>query len=62
MFVNDVGLLHFSYRRYLEKAIRERFGLSGNPLKLVLRAGTDKRATPPGRALRAGPTSPRVGR
>lgn len=43
MFVNDVGLLHFSYRRYLEKAIRERFGLSGNPLKLVLRAGTDKR-------------------
>jgi GTPase len=43
MFVNDVGLLHFSYRRYLEKAIRERFGLTGNPLKLVLRAGTDKR-------------------
>ncbi len=33
MFVNDVGLLHFSYRRYLEKAIRERFGLAGNPLK-----------------------------
>src|SRR5713101_2724259 len=62
MFVNDVGLLHFSYRRYLEKAIRERFGLSGNPLKLVLRAGTDKRASPPGRALRAGPTSPRLGR
>jgi GTP-binding protein len=44
MFVNDVGLLHFSYRRYLEKAIRERFGLTGNPLKLVLRAGTDRRA------------------
>jgi GTPase len=44
MFVNDVGLLHFSYRRYLEKAIRERFGLAGNPLKLVLRAGTEKRA------------------
>ncbi len=43
MFVNDVGLLHFSYRRYLEKAIRERFGLQGNPLKLVLRAGTDRR-------------------
>jgi GTPase len=44
MFVNDVGLLHFSYRRYLEKAIRERFALAGNPLKLVLRAGTEKRA------------------
>jgi GTPase len=48
LFVNDVGLLHFSYRRYLEKAIRERFGLTGNPLKLVLRAGTDRRA--PGKA------------
>ncbi len=52
MFVNDVGLLHFSYRRYLEKAIRERFGLSGNPLKLVLRAAADKRASPPGAARR----------
>lgn len=38
MFVNDTGLLHFSYRRYLEKKIRDRFGLLGNPLKLVLRA------------------------
>jgi GTP-binding protein len=39
LFVNDTGLLHFSYRRYLEKKIRDRFGLTGNPLKLVLRAG-----------------------
>jgi len=38
MFVNDTNLLHFSYRRYLEKKIRDRFGLVGNPLKLVLRA------------------------
>ena len=38
LFVNDTGLLHFSYRRYLEKKIRDRFGLVGNPLKLVLRA------------------------
>lgn len=38
LFVNDTGLLHFSYRRYLEKKIRDRFGLIGNPLKLVLRA------------------------
>ncbi|HEY6876125.1 MAG TPA: ribosome biogenesis GTPase Der [Candidatus Dormibacteraeota bacterium] len=43
LFVNDVGLLHFSYRRYLEKKIREQFGLTGNPLKLVLRAGKDKK-------------------
>ena len=39
MFVNDTGLLHFSYRRYLENRIRDRFGLIGNPLKLVLRSG-----------------------
>jgi GTPase len=39
LFVNDTGLLHFSYRRYLEKKIRERFSLRGNPLKLVLRSG-----------------------
>jgi len=39
MFVNDTELLHFSYRRYLEKKVRDRFGLLGNPLKLVLRAG-----------------------
>jgi GTP-binding protein len=54
MFVNDVGLLHFSYRRYLEKAIRERFGLNGNPLKLVLRAGTDRRAPAKPRAKARG--------
>jgi GTP-binding protein len=43
LFVNDTGLLHFSYRRYLENKIRDRFGLAGNPLRLVLRAGEDKR-------------------
>jgi predicted GTPase len=46
MFVNDTGLLHFSYRRYLEKKVRERFGLLGNPLKLVLREGTGKPKAP----------------
>ena len=49
LFVNDTGLLHFSYRRYLEKKVRNRFGLTGNPLKLVLRADKDKSAPPPGR-------------
>jgi len=37
LFVNDVNLLHFSYRRYLENRLRERFGFQGNPLRLVLR-------------------------
>ena len=44
LFVNDTGLLHFSYRRYLEKKIRDRFGLIGNPLKLVLRSDSAKTA------------------
>jgi GTP-binding protein len=43
LFVNDVGLLHFSYRRYLEHKIRDRFGLVGNPIKLVLRSDAGKR-------------------
>ncbi len=44
LFVNDTGLLHFSYRRYLEKKIRDRFGLMGNPLKLVLRSEESRRS------------------
>jgi GTP-binding protein len=42
LFVNDTGLLHFSYRRYLENRIRDRFGLAGNPLRIVLRAREDR--------------------
>src|SRR5438128_7133116 len=69
LFVNDTGLLHFSYRRYLEKKVRERFGLAGNPLKLVLRSEESRRTrartakAPSGRDPRsgrklAGPTPP----
>ncbi len=36
-FVNDPTLLHFSYRRYLENKLREEFGFSGIPLKLVFK-------------------------
>jgi len=46
MFVNDTGLLHFSYRRYLEHKIRDRFGLAGNPLRLVLRSGGERKKSP----------------
>jgi GTP-binding protein len=38
LFVNDVTLLHFSYRRYLENRLRERFGFAGNPIRIVLRS------------------------
>src|SRR5437867_8580987 len=46
LFVNDTNLLHFSYRRYLEKKVRERFGLVGNPLRLVLRSEEARRSRP----------------
>jgi len=36
-FVNDPKLLHFSYQRYLENKLREAFGFSGTPLKLVFK-------------------------
>jgi GTP-binding protein len=52
LFVNDTGLLHFSYRRYLEKKIRDRFGMFGNPLKLVLRSDTQKGAGAARKAVR----------
>ena len=37
LFVNDLELLHFSYRRYLENQLRAAFGLEGSPLRIVLR-------------------------
>lgn len=33
--VNNPTLVHFSYRRYLENSLRDRFDLWGTPLKLV---------------------------
>lgn len=36
-FVNDVRLVHFSYERYLENRIRERYGFLGTPLRLAFR-------------------------
>jgi GTP-binding protein len=33
-FVNDAGLVHFSYRRYLENKLRRAFGFAGTPIRL----------------------------
>lgn len=40
-FVNDPELVHFSYRRFLENRLRERFGFMGTPVRLVFRARRD---------------------
>lgn len=36
-FVNDRRLVHFSYQRYLENRIRERWGFEGTPIRLIFR-------------------------
>lgn len=41
VFVNDPAIIHFSYRRYLEKAIREAFDFEGTPVKVVFKARGD---------------------
>lgn len=43
VFCNRSDLFHFSYQRYIENQIRETFGLTGTPIKLVVRErGKDK--------------------
>ncbi|NCA92723.1 ribosome biogenesis GTPase Der [bacterium] len=37
LFVNDEMLIHFSYRRYLENAIRKAFDFSGTPIRIRAR-------------------------
>jgi len=37
-FTNDASLIHFSYRRYLENALRRRFGFEGTAIKLEFRS------------------------
>ncbi len=36
-FVNDPGLIHFSYRHYLENKLRQSFGFDGTPLRFVFK-------------------------
>lgn len=42
VFCNSAELFHFSYQRYLENCIREAFGFSGTPIRLVIRQKGDK--------------------
>lgn len=41
-FCNDAKLFHFSYQRYLENQIREVFGLTGTPVRMVVRQRGEK--------------------
>ncbi len=36
-FTNDAKLVHFSYRRYLENKLRQAFGFTGTPLRLIFK-------------------------
>lgn len=38
IYVNDPALVHFSYKRYLENQLRERFGFIGTPIRFVFKA------------------------
>ncbi len=38
LFVNDEEIMHFSYKRYLENALRKAFDFTGTPISLKIRA------------------------
>ena len=38
IYVNDPDLAHFTYKRYLENQLRERFGFIGTPIRFVFKA------------------------
>ena len=42
VFVNDKDLFHFSYERYLVNQIRKEFGLTGTPVRMIIREKNEK--------------------
>lgn len=42
VFVNDKQLFHFSYERYLINQIRKEFGLTGTPIRMIVREKSEK--------------------
>lgn len=42
LFVNDPTLVHFSYRRYLERVVREAYDFEGTAIKLVFRSRSEE--------------------
>jgi GTP-binding protein len=45
-FARDAGSVHFSYQRYLENQLRDRFGFDGTPIRLVFRERSSVRLAP----------------
>ncbi|MCA1644741.1 MAG: ribosome biogenesis GTPase Der [Chloroflexi bacterium] len=43
-FCNDPRMLHFSYVRYLDNTLRERFGFDGTPIRIEFRGRSDETA------------------
>ena len=41
LFVNEMDLMHFSYKRYLENNIRKTFDFRGTPIRIVVRENND---------------------
>ncbi|MBM3132738.1 MAG: ribosome biogenesis GTPase Der, partial [Chloroflexi bacterium] len=41
--VNNPAWIHFSYRRYLENSLRDTFGFTGTPLKLIFQKRLEER-------------------
>jgi GTP-binding protein len=37
IFTNNAKLIHFSYKRYLENRLRQAFGFTGTPLRLIFK-------------------------
>ena len=44
IFVNDKQLFHFSYERYLVNRIRKEFGLTGTPVRIIVRERNEDRS------------------
>ncbi len=42
IFCNNAELFHFSYQRYIENCLRDTFGFSGTPIRLVIRMKGDE--------------------
>ena len=42
IFVNSKDLFHISYERYLVNQIRKEFGLTGTPIRIIVREKLDK--------------------